>query len=117
MVNKKRRHKRVPISASVTLTCKGSGCGQPIHAMAANISLSGIGVYADGPLEPETEVAVVVHFISADGMLRTDSLDGSVVYVKEIGGMHFIGIELREEVNSAGQPFLHDHLMGVLTSD
>ena len=117
MMNKKRRHKRVPISASVTLTCKDGGGGQPIHAMAANISLSGIGVYADGPLEPETDVAVVVHFISAEGMLRTDSLEGNVVYVKEIGGMHFIGIELREEINPAGQPFLHEHLMGVLTAD
>jgi c-di-GMP-binding flagellar brake protein YcgR len=115
-MNKKRRHKRVPISAAVTITCQDGRCG-PIHAMAANVSLSGIGLYADDSLEPETEVSVVMHFISADGMLRTDSLDGSVVYVKEIGGMHFMGIELREEINPAGQPFLYAHLLSVLTAD
>ena len=116
-MHSKRRHKRVPISASVTITRGGEGAGETFHAMAANISLSGIGLYSDNPLEPETEVSLAVHFISKDGGISTDALKGNIVYVKEIGGMHFMGVEFSEELNKAGQPFLYEHLLSILTAD
>jgi c-di-GMP-binding flagellar brake protein YcgR len=116
-MHNKRRHKRVPISASVTITCEGEGGNETYHAMAANISLSGIGLYSDGPLEPETEVSLAVHFIAKNGRISTDILGGSIVYVKEIGGMYFMGVEFGEEVKRAAQPFLYEHLMSVLTAD
>jgi hypothetical protein len=116
-VEKKRRHKRVPISAFLTITREGREGSESFHAMAANISLSGIGLYCDSPLEPETEVSLAVHFISKSGAILTDNLSGNVVYAKQIGGMHFMGIEFNEELNKLGQPFLHEHLMNVLTAD
>jgi c-di-GMP-binding flagellar brake protein YcgR len=116
-MHKKRRHKRVPISASVTITCEGQRGQETYHSMAGNISLSGIGLYSDSPLEPETDVSLAVHFISKNGGIATDAIGGSVVYVKEIGGMYFMGVEFGEEVNKGGQPFLYEHLMSILTAD
>jgi c-di-GMP-binding flagellar brake protein YcgR len=117
MMNKKRRHKRVPISAAVSIRPGSREDDQPIHAMAANISLSGIGLYSDSPLEPETEVSLNIHFISTGGIMKTVSLQGSVVFIKEIGDMYFMGIEFDEELNQEGQPSLHEHLMSILTAD
>jgi c-di-GMP-binding flagellar brake protein YcgR len=116
-VHTKRRHKRVPISASVAITREGGGEGKTFHAMAANISLSGIGLYSDGPLEPETEVSLTVHFISKSGGISTDALKGSIVYLRGMSDMYFMGIEFSEEVNKAGQPFLYEHLMDILIAD
>lgn len=116
-MHRKRRHKRVPISASVGIAYEDREKGGTFRAMAADISLSGIGLYCDSPLEPETEVSLTVNFISRDGGISSTTLRGNIVYVKEIGDMHFIGVEFNEELNKAAQPLLYEHVKEILTSD
>lgn len=67
MVDNKRRYKRVPIAASAALIIKKSEKIQAVLAMTANISLSGIGLYADRYLEPETDVSIAIKFVSTHG--------------------------------------------------
>jgi c-di-GMP-binding flagellar brake protein YcgR len=116
-MHKRRRHKRVPISASVGIAYEDREKGGTFRAMAADISLSGIGLYSDSPLEPETEVSLTVNFISRDGGISSATLKGNIVYVKDIGDMHFMGVEFSEELNREAQPLLYDHLMEILISD
>jgi c-di-GMP-binding flagellar brake protein YcgR len=116
-MHKRRRHKRVPISASVGIAYEDREKGGTFRAMAADISLSGIGLYSDSPLEPETEVSLTVNFISRDGGISSATLKGNIIYVKDIGDMHFMGVEFNEELNKAAQPLLYEHIMESLISD
>lgn len=116
-MDNKRRCKRVPISASAAVIIKKSDKVEAVLAMTANISLSGIGLYVDRHLEPETDVSLSIKFISMDGAIRTDSIEGSIVYTKDMGGIYFMGVQFDDEINPKDQPFLHSHLMQILTTD
>ncbi|MCL5022231.1 MAG: PilZ domain-containing protein [Nitrospirae bacterium] len=111
----KRRHKRVPISATATLRFKEGNETQSVQTMAASIALGGIGVYSDNPVEIETDVSITIDFISSDGMIKSSSTEGRVVYDKTIGTMHFIGIQFDEELNAENQPALYEHLQKILS--
>ncbi len=45
------------------------------------------------------------------------SLQGESVYVRDMGGMYFIGTKFDEEINPIKQPSVHEHLQKVLTGD
>ncbi len=85
-----------------------------LQTMAASISMGGIGVYSDDPVEIETDVSLSIHFISAEGLMETATAEGHVVYDKTIGAMHFIGIQFDEDLSPEGQPSLHAHLQKIL---
>ena len=74
-------------------------------------------MYSDEPIEIDRTVSITIDFISADGIIKTESLEGSVVYNKKIGEMFFMGVQFLEEVSPAGQPALHAHLKKVLSWD
>lgn len=73
------------------------------------ISSGGIGLYADNPIEIDTNVSITINFISADG-IKTDSIEGCVVYNKDMGNIYFIGIQFNEEINPENQPALYEHI-------
>jgi hypothetical protein len=82
--------------------------------MPGSISLGGIGLYCDDPLEIDTKVSITISFISIDG-IRTDSMEGCVIYTKNLGGIYFMGIEFNKEINSKDQPLLYDYIQKILT--
>ena len=114
MINK-RRHKRVPLAASATIKYNFEENPEPIQAMTADISFAGIGVYSDKPIREGTSLSIEITFISAKGIMTTASIQGESVYVREMGGIYFIGIEFDEEINPIKQPSLHDHLKKILS--
>jgi len=68
-------------------------------------------------LEIETNVSITtINFISIDG-IKTDSIEGCIVYNKDIGNIYFMGIELNEEINPEKQPSLYKHIQKILTWD
>lgn len=79
-----------------------------------DISLSGLGVYADHPVPPQETVTVTVNFISVDGEMYAETLRGTVIYGIRIGDFFFIGIEFDDFINPEGQPLLYKHLDEVL---
>ena len=111
----KRRHKRVPLAASATIRYTSEESPQPIQAMISDISLSGMGVYLDTPIREDTGLLIDISFISSEGLMTTASLQGESVYVREMGGMYFMGIEFNEEINPLKQPSLHQHLQNILS--
>jgi c-di-GMP-binding flagellar brake protein YcgR len=112
MVNK-RQHKRIPITGTATLKFEDEGNFLSIETMLGSISLGGIGIYCDDPLEIDTKVLITISFISEDG-IRTDSIEGCVIYTKNLGGIYFMGIEFNKEINSEDQPSSYDYIQKVL---
>lgn len=113
-MREKRRHKRVPIAASAVLKFKNMQDSQPVDAMVASISISGLGLYTDKHIEKSPDISLDIKFISVDGNMYTNTVSGRIVYVNIIGGINYTGIEFDELINPAGQPELYKHLYTVL---
>ena len=116
MINN-RRHKRFSITGSAELAHRVQGKNQTIHTLISDLSLSGIGLYVDSPLEENFEVSLTIRFISSDGSMKTDTIDGRIVYSKKLEEVHFMGIEFLEEINSEDQPSLYKHMQDILMWD
>jgi c-di-GMP-binding flagellar brake protein YcgR len=115
MINQ-RRNKRVPITGTAILKFKAKGEFRSIQALPGSISLGGIGLYADDRIEDDTGVSITINFISLED-IKTDSIEGFVVYSKNMGGVNFMGIQFNEEVNPENQPALYEHIRKILTWD
>ena len=109
----KRNHKRFSLTGIATLQFEDEGKNKTIHALLSNISSVGIGVYADNPIEANKRVSMTMDFISIGG-LQNCVIEGSVVYNKELGNIHFVGIQFNEDVNPKNQPVLFKHIQNIL---
>jgi hypothetical protein len=107
----RRRHNRIVISGSAVLTVIKGGKPQSIQTLIANISSHGIGLYSYSSIKVSTPVSLVVHFISLDGRVKTDSIQGRIVSNRKIGKTHFLGIQFDEEIDAQNQPSLFEHLL------
>jgi len=113
----KRKHKRITIAGSATLDFKKRGETQSIQTLIAKSSLRGIGLYSYSSIKAETSVSVSTNFISVDGGLKSDSIEGRVVSNTKIGKTHFLGVQFHEEINALNQPSLFKHLQNSLPTD
>jgi hypothetical protein len=115
MINQ-RRHKRVPITGTATLKFEDKGEIRSIQALPSSISLGGIGLYADDPIADDTDLSITINFISFDG-IKTDSIKGCMKYSKNMGGIHFMGIQFNEEINPENHTVLYEHIRIILALD
>lgn len=99
-----RRHKRVPLDVTAVIKYVHDENVKPLQALIADISLSGIGLYSNRPIRESTGLSIEVIFMSAEGQMRTASLQGDTVYTRDMGGIYFIGTEFDDEINPARQP-------------
>ena len=97
MINQ-RKHKRIPITGTAILKFEDKGEFRSIQALPGSISLGGIGLYADDRIKDDTRLLITINFISLED-IKTDSIEGYVVYSKNMGGIHFRGIQFNEEIN------------------
>ena len=82
--------------------------------MLCDIAAGGLGLYLDSPLPMDTDVSMDIHFIAADGTLKTDSIEGRAIYAIKIGRMYFTGIEFYDKpVSPSKNPLLHAHLLNL----
>ena len=116
MINR-HQHKRIRISGSATLDFKKKGESQSIQTLVANISLGGIGLYSYSAIKVETSVSITINFISLDGGLKTDSIEGRVINIRKIGDPHLLGIQFDEEIYAQNQPSLFKHIQNILPTD
>jgi len=112
----KRRHKRFPITGTATLQFEDEGESRTILAVLSNISTVGVGLYTDNPIEANKQVSVTINFISIDG-IEDSIIEGSVVCTKELGNIHYVGIQFNEYVNPKNQPVLFKHIQNILAFD
>jgi len=108
-----RRYKRVLITGIATLKFEEEEKVRSIQTVIANVSLGGIGLYSYHAVEINKYVSMTVNFISGDGVLKTDSIEGCIRCHKKIGSTHFMGIRFNEELNARHQPLLFRHVQKV----
>ncbi|MDA8241029.1 MAG: PilZ domain-containing protein [Nitrospiraceae bacterium] len=113
----RRRHKRVPLAASVVLNFEEGGDELSLRAMTADISLSGIGLYIERSLQDGAGVTIEISFRAMGGLIKSDAVEGYVVYSNYIKDIYFVGIEFAEELAPSNQPDLYDCLQNILNWD
>jgi len=109
-----RRHKRIALPATASLTVKGGPRVQSLQTMVADISLSGIGVYSDHAITVGKEIAMDIYFVSSDGSLKSTSVEGNSHYVRRIRDIYYVGIHFKEDLAPEKQPLLYECLMVLL---
>lgn len=110
-----RRHKRFPLTGCADISFGEKETRETIHALISDISLSGIGLYADEPPEENRDVSLTVTFIAGDGNIKTESLDGRIVYVRKMRDLYFLGVEFSREIGAQGPSALYEHIQYVLS--
>jgi len=110
----RRQYKRIIISGSATLEFNNI---HSIQTLIANISLRGIGLYSYSSIKVETSVSITINFISSDGVLKTDSIEGRVISNRKIGKSHFLGVQFNEEINAQNQPLLFKQINNIISTD
>ncbi|OGW29585.1 MAG: hypothetical protein A2X59_05740 [Nitrospirae bacterium GWC2_42_7] len=113
----RRKHKRVPLASSVSVSFQENGEIQVFRALSSDISLSGIGLYIERPLPDKTQVVLEINFRAAGGVIKTDTVKGIVVYSNYVKDIYFIGIEFAEELTQESQPNLYDRMQNILKWD
>jgi c-di-GMP-binding flagellar brake protein YcgR len=113
-MDNRRRHRRVPLVSFVILKLSDGQNVQSIKALTADISMSGIGLYSDTPLDLDRDVSIAVNFIGA-GSLVTEYIEGHIIYVNKIGTTYFMGIEFRQEIDPGRQPLLYQRIQTILS--
>lgn len=109
-----RRHKRVPLAASVVLTFEESIEELPAEAMTADISFNGIGLYVGRQLPEDTAVTIEISFIASVDQIKTETVRGRIVYLNHILRVYFVGIEFSEELSPEKQPELYNRIQNIL---
>ena len=113
----KRIHKRYSITGSADLQYVIKEKDQRINTLISDISLSGIGLYSDMPLEDNLDVSLSITFISSEGVIQTDAIEGHIVYIRKLEEVYFMGIQFHEEINLKNQPSLYKHLQAISMLD
>ncbi|MEW6002470.1 MAG: PilZ domain-containing protein [Nitrospirota bacterium] len=109
MAEERRKHRRIPISSTVSIRVKNRDNALSLETLGANISLSGIAVYSNSPIEKGAAISIKIHFISLDGSIKADSIEGKVVNVNPLEDLYFINISFDEEVSPSKQPLLYEY--------
>lgn len=108
-----RRHARVPMAGAAHVSFGAGEERVTIEAFILNISVAGIGLYTDAPLEKDRDVSIELNFIAGDHRLHRTSLEGSVIYSKQIKTFNFCGIKLHEEIADNKKQVLYEHIRRV----
>ena len=111
MINK-RKYTRMPLTGTAIVKFEHRGY-VTIRTTTGSISLGGIGLYSDDPIEIDTNVSITINFITVDG-LKSASIKGCVKHNKKIGGIYFLGIYFSEEINPKDHPSLYEHIQNIL---
>jgi hypothetical protein len=81
-----------------------------LNATIANISLSGLGLYSTVPVGKGKKVKISISYVDRNGRVREDEATGKVDWQKKFLNMYLVGIKFEEELTTANQPHLLDHL-------
>ena len=85
-----------------------------IETTIANISFSGIGLYARQTIGKGKKVKITISFVDRKGKIAEDSTTGTVDWQKKFRNMYLIGILFDQELNIDEQPKLIEHLLWLI---
>jgi hypothetical protein len=85
-----------------------------VDATIANISFSGMGLYADKPVGKGKKVQIQIAYVDRNGKICEDGATGMVDWQKKFKKMYLIGVLFDEELNIDKQPNLIKHLIWLI---
>jgi len=85
-----------------------------VDATIANISFSGMGLYADKPIGKGKKVLIHIAYVDRNGKICEDGATGVVDWQKKFKNMYLIGVLFDEELNIDKQPNLIKHLIWLI---
>jgi hypothetical protein len=97
-------------SAKVNIPKKNAA----VDATVANISFSGMGLYADKPVGKGKKVQIHIAYVDRNGKICEDEATGVVDWQKKFKNMYLIGVLFDEELNIDRQPNLIKHLIWLI---
>ncbi|MDQ7787499.1 MAG: PilZ domain-containing protein [Thermodesulfovibrionales bacterium] len=80
----------------------------------ANISFSGMGLYADKPVGKGKKVQIQIAYVDRNGKICEDRTTGVVDWQKKFKTRYLIGVLFEEELNIDRQPNLIKHLIWLI---
>jgi|GEM_PF-1438758 len=114
MGDNRSAYKRVPVSGTADLTFHDQDGEVSIKTIVSDVSLSGLGIYADRQVADDTEVSIELNFLSSDDAMKNALLKGNIVYTREVGTFFFAGIEFTDEITAKKQTELYDYIQQAL---
>ncbi|MEJ2313699.1 MAG: PilZ domain-containing protein [Nitrospirota bacterium] len=115
-IEKKRRHKRAPLSAHVRLLVDEGARTLILRGLIVEISLSGAGLYLAQPPDVGAQVKLELSYLVASGEIKTETVGGTAIYSKYIHDTYFVGIEFDRELDPKDQPDLYSRIQDILIS-
>jgi len=85
-----------------------------VNATVANMSFSGMGLYADKPVGKGKKVQIHIAYVDRNGKVCEDSTIAVVDWQKKFKNMYLIGVLFDEELNIDRQPNLIKHLIWLI---
>jgi hypothetical protein len=85
-----------------------------INATIANISFSGMGLYADTPVGKGKKVQIHISYVDRNGKVCEEKTEGVVDWQKKFKDMYLVGVLFDEELNIDKQPNLIKHLIWLI---
>lgn len=85
-----------------------------VDATIANISFSGMGLYADKAVGRGRKVRIHIAYVDRNGKICEDNATGVVDWQKKFRDRYLIGVLFDEELNIDRQPNLIKHLLWLI---
>jgi len=80
----------------------------------ANISFSGMGVYAQKKIGKGTKIRITVSFVNKEGKTSKDLVSGTIDWEKKFKKIYLLGILFDDELNMKAHPRLLPHLLWLI---
>jgi hypothetical protein len=82
-----------------------------IDACIANISFSGVGLYAPVSIPNGRQVKIKISFFDGDGKIQNSVIEGRIIWHSKLGTFYLVGIRFNEVITTANQPLLFKRLL------
>lgn len=104
-MSEQRRYRRSPITGWVEVVVEETG--ETVLGYVKDISMRGVGLYAQKVLPSGTCVELSLHFFGKNGFETVKGIRGVVAWAFEEGMLHAFGVCFEEVVTSDNHPSLH----------
>jgi c-di-GMP-binding flagellar brake protein YcgR len=112
-----REYYRYSIFARASILVKNEIDSVAIKTEVSNIAETGLGAYSAEPIGLGSEVSINIEFLSTEGEMKNDAIEGKVVWLSMEGDIYYAGIFFDEELNPDKQPNLYWHFHRIIKDD
>jgi hypothetical protein len=115
LTRENRQFPRLNFSCKVMVTPVPDG--KPLPATLVDISIGGVGVYADFSLNRDQVIQIDLHLKDESQFDIVESIQGRVVYARAYWEGTRVGVKLLKTIQEADHPVLAKHMQGLTPSE